>query len=177
MVALTPLQRRRRAVYPKPDILTHLPAFAFTDAHRKQIAAGELVLRSIHVSVIDITRRDGMYFMRDDRGRESRIPPSTKFSMSYPAVPVPPKPVYNASVIPPESEYTSLTLAMRRALEYFAWASWKPKPRHFTLVNLEKRGLIEAVTYGTSPYRTTAYGNALYREYGRHDKELKNGST
>lgn len=173
MVALTPLQRRRRAVYPKTDLLTHLSAFAFTDAHRKQIATGELILRSIHVSVIDITRRDGMYFMRDDRGRESRIPPSTKFAMSYPAVPVPPRPVYDASVIPPESDYTSLTLPMRRALDYVCWSAWNPKPRYFTLLALEKRGIIQAVTYGTQPYRDTPYGNALYCHYGRHDKEIK----
>lgn len=169
----TPLQRRRRKTYQQPDILTHLPVFAFTDAHRQQIASGELILSTVGTVVADIVRRGSVHYIITPNGMEIPTPRSVNLRIQRPAVPVPPRPVYDAAVTPPESDYTSLTLPMRRALEYFAWASWHPKPRYFTLVNLEKRGLIESVTYGTQSHRATAYGCALYREYGRHDKELQ----
>lgn len=169
------LQRARRTVYSKDDVLSHLPVFAFTAQHRAQIQTGELILSSMHAQVIDVIRRDSGYVLIDHHYREIGVHPSMKLRIKYPAVPVPLPPKYDPTVIPPESDYTALSLHTRRALEYFAWADWNPKPRHFTICGLEKRGLIEAVTYAGGRHRATPYGSALYRAYGRFDKELKNG--
>lgn len=173
MVALR--QRQRRAAYPKDDLSTHLPVFAFTAVHRAQILAGELILATMHGQVIDIIRRNGSYILIDHHYREICVPPSLKLRLKVPAVPVPLPPQYDPSVIPPESEYKALSLPMRRALDTFAWASWNPKPHLNTIRALEKRGLIQATHYAGLDYRATAYGCALYRAYGRFDKELKNG--
>lgn len=176
MTTATQIRHRRRKAYPKEQPLNVLSAFAFTDQHRRHIAAGELILRNTHTTVIDITRRGNSYYLRDDRGRETCIPRSARFTMIYPAVPVPLPPRFDPTVIPPQSAYTSLTLPMRRALDYFAWSDWNPKPHPNTIRALEKRGLISdnrATPYGSPLYRATPYGCALYREYGRHDKEIQ----
>lgn len=165
MVTASQIKYRRRAAYPKQQATDLLAACAFTDKHRRQIAAGELILSTVQTIVIDITKRNGAYFMIDDRGRERCIGPYDKFRMKFPAVPVPRLPPYDPTVIPPESDYTDLSLPMRRALDYFAWASWKPKPHPNTVRALEKRNIIR-------DGRDTPYGSALYRHYGRHDKEL-----
>jgi hypothetical protein len=175
MVTLSQQKRRRRVYDTKDDLLTHLSVFAFTVAHRAQIQTGELILSTMHGQVIDIIRRDGAYILIDHQYRENCVPRSMKLRMTYPAVPVPLPPKYDPTVIPPESDYTALSLPMRKALDHFAWADWKPKPRHFTICALLKRGLIQAATYGDGRYRTTPYGSALYRAYGRFDEELKNG--
>src|SRR5688572_30228967 len=142
------LQRARRSVYPKVDLLTHLSVFAFTAAHRAQIQTGELILSTMHGQVIDIIRRGDSYVLIDHQYRENCVPRSMKLRLTYPAVPVPLPPKYDPTVIPPESDYAALSLHLRRALDYFAWADWKPKPRHFTICALLKRGLIQAANYG-----------------------------
>jgi hypothetical protein len=169
------LQHARRRVYAKDDLLTHLSVFAFTEAHRRQIQTGELILATMHGQVIDIIRRGDSYILIDHQYRENCVPRSMKLRLTYPAVPVPLPPKYDPTVIPPESDYTSLSLPMRRALDHFAWADWSPKPRHFTICALLKRGIIQAATYSDGRYRATAYGAALYRHYGRYDKEIQNG--
>lgn len=169
------LQRARRTVYSKDDVLSHLPVFAFTAKHRAQIQSGELILSSMHAQVIDVIQRNGGYVLIDHQYREIGVPGSMKLRLKYPAVPVPLPPKYDPTVIPPESDYTALSLPMRRALDHFAWSSWSPKPRHFTICALLKRGIIQPANYVGSDYRATPYGSALYRAYGRHDEELKNG--
>lgn len=165
MVTLSPLQRRRRTQYPKVDITTHLPVFAFTDAHRKELQAGTLILSTMHTHVADIVRRGSVYILITTNGREKTVPPSLNLNIQRPAVPVPLPPKFDPTVIPAESEYTSLSLPMRRALDYFAWASWKAKPHTNTVRALEKRNIV-------LNNRATPYGSALYRAYGRHDKEV-----
>lgn len=173
-MTLSPLQRRRRITYPVTERTDLLAVSAFREHHRRQIAAGELILTTMHATVVDIIQRDGSYFLRDNHNQERRVHPSLKMDVKRPAVPVPLAPVYDPTVIPPESDYTSLSLPMRRALDYFAWADWKPKPHPNTIRALEKRNIISAVSFG-SGYRPTPYGSALYRAYGRHDMEVKNG--
>lgn len=77
-------------------------------------------------------------------------------------------PFYDMRVIPAQSAYDALTLPMRRALDYYAWACWKPKPHPNTVRALEKRGIVYQG-------KITLYGCALYRAYGRHDREVQHG--
>lgn len=168
MVALR--QRpRSRSRQPQPDSPPRLAARDFTPAHRAQIEAGTLILRSYNQAVLDIQRRaDGRYTLLNTHRQHFGIQAYDTFEMIHPATPKPLPPFYDVSITPPAADYTSLSLPMRRALDYFAWSDWNPKPHPNTVRALEKRGIVFAG-------RITLYGGALYRAYGRYDKELKNG--
>lgn len=165
MVAL----RQRRFRKPEQVAPPRLAARDFTAAHRAQILAGTLILRSYNQAVLDIQRRaDGRYTLLNTHRQLFGIQSYDTFEMIHPATPRPLPPFYDVSIIPPAAEYSSLSLPMRRALNFFAWSDWNPKPQPNTVRALEKRGIVFAD-------KITLYGGALYRAYGRFDKELKNG--
>lgn len=166
MVASSRLQRRRsRPLDTKP----RLAARDFTTDHRDQILAGTLILRSYNQAVMDIQRRaDGRYVMMNTHRQLFTIHSYDTFEIIHPAIPKPLPPFYDVAAVPAPAEYQNLSLPMRRALDTFAWSDWNPRPHPNTVRALEKRGIVFAG-------KITLYGGALYRAYGRFDKELKNG--